>query len=107
MTAAKEVGTMSGLCAMLRFALLLGVGDARVINGFQALGQHTLGLADVAERDGTPLEVAGLHLPVDYPVHKFLDVLFGKLLQRTRRSLHGVAHHEDCLFARKGWVRDR
>ena len=86
----------------LRFLLILvelGISNARVINGFQAINQYALGILNIAERNGTLLEIARLHLSVDNLIDEAADSFFGVFLEGAGGGFHGIAHHEDGCFA--------
>ena len=59
------------------FCLLfqLWVADAGMVDGFQLLDEDGLGVGDVAESDGTLLEITLFYLRVDQLVHQFADAL--------------------------------
>ena len=60
------------------YSLLLlqfGVGDTCVVDGLQFLDENGLGVGDVAERDGTLLEIALFHLRVDDAVDHLADAV--------------------------------
>ena len=46
-----------------------------MVDGLQLLDEDGLGVGDVAESDGTLLEITFFHLRVDQSVHQFADAL--------------------------------
>ena len=81
---AKEIGAAGLRRGLGRLGIEFGIGYAGVVDGFEALGQHTLGICYVAEGDGALAEIAGLHLSVDDAVDQLFDTFLGKLLERAR-----------------------
>ena len=55
--------------------LQVGIADTGVIDGFQLLDKHSLGIGNVSEGDGTLLEIALCNLSVNELVDKFSDRL--------------------------------
>ena len=97
---AEERGVGAGLG---RFALFeFGIGDARVVDGFKAVGEHLLGIFDVAEGDGALAEIALCHLRVDDFLDQRLDVFFGIFFEAPRTGLYGIAHHQYRLLTCEG-----
>ena len=63
------------MCNFVQLFFQLGVGNTRMIDGFQLLDEDGLGVGDVAESDGTLLEITFFHLRVDQSVHQLADAL--------------------------------
>ena len=77
-----------------------GIGDARVINGLQTVNQRALGICDVAERDGTLLEMPLGELGIDNAIDELRDAFLGVFFQTAGSGLHRVAHHHNGLLSR-------
>ena len=87
--------------------LQFGIAEPGVVDGLQLLDEHGLGIGDIAERDGTILEITFGHLCVDEFVDEFADALLGIVGHGARGGFYRVGHHQNGLFLREGvgtWI---
>ena len=81
---------------------------AGVVNRLQLLNEYSFGIGDIAECDGTFLEITFIHLGVDELVDKIADALFRIVGKGARGCFYGICHHQDGLFLGEGvWDQDR
>ena len=83
------------------------IANASVIDSFELLDEHSLGICDIAESDRTLAEESVGHHSVDKSIHHITYARLGILLERAGGGLNRVGHHQYGLFAGKGirtWI---